>query len=304
MPPAPSQMTERLAQQLEKRARLDTELLQQQRKLAQSAAEQQTMADKEATLLGQRAKLQTLRESLTKQHEAVLAQWHERDAADKELRAQLNDELTARIKDINERVERENAEWTAAVSENARLKEKIGLVEESIANGTSKFDALLDTREKEFGDMTAKSAKLEEANVELEARIKAAMALVEERAPGHKEARERAEALTARFQGIQDKIGEANNHFNTAKATQAKLAKRLKTLESERETTLRGVDRVRQELATELALERKVEGQLQALVAATEKIINVTKALQEQLDNPSGNKAPAAATTAAAAADE
>jgi len=299
-------MTERLAAQLEKRARLDTELLQQQRKLAQSAAEQQTMTTKEESLNAQRAKLQALRESLTQQHEAVLQEWHARDAADKELRAKLNDELTARVKEVNERVERENSEWSAAVGENARLKEKIALVEESIANGTSKFDALLETREKEFEDMKEKSAALETSNKDLEARAEAAVKLVEERAPGHKEAREKAEALTARFQAIQDKIAEANTHFNAAKATQTKLAKRLKTLESERETTARAAERVRQELATELALERKVESQLQALVAQTEKIINVTKALQEQLNNPGGKPAgePAQEAPAAAAADE
>jgi chromosome segregation ATPase len=297
----PSAMTDRLAQQLERRSRLDNELLQQQRKLAQSAAEQQTTATKEAALVAERAKLQSLRDKLTEQRDAAMAALRTRETSDQDKRSALSDALTARIKEVNERVEKENSEWTGALAENQRLKEKISIVKESIASGQDKFAELLKTREKEFEEMIEKSALLEQANVDLQARIDAAKALIEERLPLHKIARQKAEELNTKFAGIQEKIMSANAHFAKAKTDQAKLAKRLKTLETERETTIKAYERARADRDKEFVQEQKLDVETKQLIAVTERLLSTIKMLHQQLEEPAEAvkpEEPPAATSA------
>lgn len=291
-----SQMTQRLVQQLERRATLDAELLQQQRKLAQFAAEQQTLNAKSSAVTAERERLQALRTTLAQQHDSVIAAMHAREAADQVKRAKLSEELTARIKEVNQAVEQENQEWSAALSENARLKEKITVMKDSIATGSVKFAELLGTRTKETGSMQERAELIDKVNVELRQRTAAANAIIAEKRPEHDRVKAESDKFMARFAEIQAQLNAANGHFSKAKEDHTRLSKRIRQLESERDLTMRACERAKVERDMELAKEAKLEQEANTLVSQTQKILDVMALLSNT------NKSKAAPEPAAAAA--
>lgn len=277
-------MLDRLAAQLERHHRLDDDLLQQNRKLAQCAAEVQTMENKTATANAEREKVAKLHAMLADQRVAVLEKIKALEAEDKAKRQELSNALQQRISDVNVAVEEENKLFAETMSKNAELKEKIAIIASNTESGSDKFEELLKTREGETSGMQERDAELDKVIEQLKTRIADANELSAAKQADHDEVKAQADAFAAKFGEVQAQLSKANDHFNKSKEEQARITKRIKVLEGEVAETSKRASRSLAERDTEQSTLDKLTAQAAQLTTQTQKLETLTKTLKAQCE--------------------
>jgi hypothetical protein len=274
---------DRLVQQLVLFQQRDGELLQQSRRLAQLAAEKQTLADREATAVQERDKLVQLREKLTAQKVQQEAAHAEQAKEDERLRKILSDELAASIAAINARMETETTERETTMRDNARYKEKIAAFKDSLSTGGDKFAELMVSGQAEATALTARLSEEERLqgllitrNQQLDEQI--AAATVE-----HDALKARVDDFVERFTAVQKTLSDANAQFAKAKRDQERLVKRVTGLEAECGDCHKRTIRSMVERDAEKALVEKHEKQAATLEAQIAKLEGLMTMLRSQL---------------------
>jgi chromosome segregation ATPase len=276
MTAAASTMVERLAAQLQRVAATDDDLLQDSRTLAQLAAEEQTIVAKATQMNQGKEKLVALRARLTAQRGTLAEQVQQLTENDDIQRKALSEELTASITGINERVEVENVTWTAVVTDNSRLKEKLQLLRDSEAAGGSKFEELLGVRDEETGAITKRLAEVQEANVAFVERLQLLTQRVADETVRHAPLKVQADEYVAQFAVVQAKLSDANAHFTKSKVEQDRLTQRIKVLETERAESQRRMERSRKDRDEEMAAAAKATSHATTLEAQVQQLQTLT----------------------------
>lgn len=277
---AASDFCQRLIDQLVLQQRRDAELLQESRRMAQLAAEKQTLSDRDAAVAAEKEKLTALRQKLMAQHAALEASLRSETEEDERLRKSLSDELSVKIAEVNARMEKETNEREDAIREKARNKEKIDVLRENLGTGGDKFVELMKSGEvegtaleKRLIDEKALDELLTKKAQELDEQIR--VASIE-----HNELKVKVDFFVQRFTEVQKTLADANAHFAKSKKDQERLMKRFTAADAERAETSRRLLRELNQLAAEKeALERRehTAKTLEAQVVKLEELYNMLR---------------------------
>mgnify|MGYP001606601308 FL=1 len=280
----------RLVDQLVLQQHRENELLQNSRRLAQLAAERQTLVDRENATAAEREKLTALRQRLLAKQTALHSTLKDDAAADERLRKELSDELTTRITEVNARMERECLEREEAHRTNAHLKEKIGLLKANFGAGHEKFVAIMASGESEGTGLEQKiveeraiATMLTDRALQVDKDLSAAT-------PLHTELKAKVAEFVARFSSVQKVLAGANAHFAQAKEAQEKASRRIAALEAERGESLRRLNRALQQLAVETEMAEKHQAHAALLEQQIAKFDSLGKMLQQQIEEATSKR--------------
>jgi hypothetical protein len=295
---------DRLVAQLILAEQREEELLTETRALAQHAAEKQTLLEKNAALRERMGQLERTRNEYTAANKAARKRLMDVIADDDQQRKVLSEELQEKIQGMNIFAEECAKAHAQKVHEGVTLKEQLAVLAKHKEMGTDKFREITLAREREIDEMQANLSK----EISRLPGLTVAYASVQEdlskaRAE-HSDLKGQVDGYIAKFNDVQQRLNDARTIYDAAKEERDRMARRLHTVETDRQTAIGRAEKCK----TEMLSERVKAEELEKQVALVEKQIAKLQQLYETLTAPKtsgvcASSAGEVATSAASHAD-
>lgn len=221
------------------------------------------------------AKAEDRRKTVEKIDDATEAAYAAAKKVDEEARAALAAECQGDIDAVNTELQAMGPRENKASRLNSTYKQQIEIYSQRSEVGETKFDDYMKQRDDKVAEVKAKQERDAASIPAFTAELETEMELLAEARTAHDAVRAKVDVYLERFASIQLQLDASKKTYETSKDEKERLFRTMRAVESDKAMVIKRAEHSRDERNKQLAKVHKLEEQLEAAKAQTERLVSM-----------------------------